>query len=102
MSKAEEIEAALVEALEPAYVDVEDESHMHNVPKGAQSHFKVVIVSSSFDGKPLVARHRQVNGIVDMQARQIHALALHTFTPAEWSERGHDLESPDCLGGAGK
>ncbi|MGI9323235.1 MAG: BolA family protein [Pseudomonadales bacterium] len=38
-----------------------NESGNHNVPPGSESHFKLVLVSSEFDGKPLVQRHRLVN-----------------------------------------
>ena len=34
---------------------------MHNVPPGSETHFKVLIVSSSFAGLPSLARHRLVN-----------------------------------------
>ena len=33
-----------------AYIDVTNESHMHSVPAGSESHFKVVLVSDSFAG----------------------------------------------------
>ena len=41
-----------------AYIDVTNESHMHSVPAGSESHFKVVLVSDSFAGKRLVQRHQ--------------------------------------------
>ena len=31
---------------------------------------------------------------------EIHALALHTYTPAEWAEQGTAPESPRCRGGS--
>jgi BolA protein len=31
-------------ALVPAHLDVINESHMHNVPPGSESHFKVIVV----------------------------------------------------------
>jgi BolA protein len=96
------IEAQLESEFAPAFLDVQDESHMHNVAPGAQSHFKVVLVSSSFENKPLLARHRAVNAIIDMKKHGIHALALHTFDPQEWDQQNADTESPDCLGGTGK
>ena len=37
--------SALKEALHPVYLDIRDESFMHSVPDGAQSHFKVTVVS---------------------------------------------------------
>jgi len=40
------------------HLEVINESHKHNVPEGAESHFNVVIVSSAFEGKKLLTRHR--------------------------------------------
>jgi stress-induced morphogen len=36
------------------HVAVVDESHMHNVPRGAETHFKVLVVSTRFQGMPLI------------------------------------------------
>ena len=96
------IEQQLTDALAPQYLDVLDESYMHNVPDGAQSHFKVTVVSEAFEGLRLIARHRQVNALVaDALAGPVHALALHTYTPAEWHKRNQtSVESPACLGGS--
>ena len=33
------------------HLDVVNESHKHNVPKGSESHFNVLIVSETFEGK---------------------------------------------------
>jgi len=89
-------------ALQPRWVQVENESHKHNVPPGAQSHFKVTVVSPRFDGQPLLARHRMVNQLLAQElSSSIHALALHTLTPGEWSQRGGGVaDSPPCLGGS--
>ena len=85
------------------YLEVINESHKHNVPEGAESHFKVVIVSSAFEGKKLVARHRLLNGILEKTlAYHIHALALHTMTKEEWYISQEALASPPCLGGGAR
>ena len=96
------IEQMLNDKLEPVHLEVVDESNMHNVPPGSESHFKVTVVSEQFEGEMLVARHRLVNDILaDLLHSQIHALALHTLTRDEWSERGNDeRDSPPCLGGS--
>ncbi len=94
---------ALIEgSLHPDYLEVIDESYMHNVPKGSQSHFKIVVVSDQFEDVPLVARHRQINSLVkSLFADSLHALALHTMTPAEWASRGGTFpKSPQCMGGS--
>ncbi|MCC6916261.1 BolA/IbaG family iron-sulfur metabolism protein [Nitrosomonas sp.] len=91
-----------LQSLQPQFLEVINESYRHNVPAGSESHFKVTIVSDVFSGKPLVARHRLVNTtLTDEIVRSIHALALHTLTPAEWRERNETAHtSPPCLGGS--
>lgn len=102
MSVADRINDTLVEALAPLRLDVLDESHRHNVPPGAESHFKVTIVSDAFEGDSLVARHRRVNRLLaDELQGPVHALGLHTHTPREWAARGESVPaSPPCRGGS--
>ncbi len=101
MQIQQQIEQRLREQFTPLHIEVVNESHMHNVPEGSESHFRVVLVSAAFDGKPLVQRHRAVNTELKAElAGQIHALALHTMTPEEWFEKGGTApESPPCMGG---
>lgn len=40
--------------LNTSHLDIINESYMHNVPKGSETHFKVVVVSEKFDGLPLI------------------------------------------------
>lgn len=41
-------------ALDTKHLDVINESYMHNVPKSAETHFKVVVVSDKFEELPLI------------------------------------------------
>jgi BolA protein len=102
MTVAETIRTKVTEAVSPVHLDVMNESHMHNVPPGSESHFKLVIVSTEFDGKRLVGRHQMINAALrDELQGPVHALSMETLTPAEWEERGGaTLSSPDCRGGA--
>ena len=102
MNVHEFLTSAIKQALHPVYLDVRDESFMHSVPDGAQSHFKVTVVSDEFEGKRLIARHRQVNALADEALKgPVHALALHTYTPQEWEALGGQAaNSPACLGGS--
>ena len=83
------------------HLDVVNESGNHNVPPGSETHFKVVLVSEDFAGERLLARHRAVNeALAEELAGGVHALALHTYTEAEWRKRfGEAPLSPPCLGG---
>lgn len=103
MSVRDRIEQKLSKALSPEVLEILDETGNHNVPPDAESHFRVTVVADAFTGESLVARHRRVNRILaDELAGDIHALALHTFTPGEWQARGGTRESPPCLGGTGR
>jgi BolA protein len=95
------IEHKLTAGLSVEHMEVVNESSNHNVPEGSESHFKVVLVSEDFEGKSLVARHQMIYRLLSEEMRErIHALALHTYTNADWSKRAADLtQSPACLGG---
>ena len=101
MDMRQNIADKLQAQLAPAHLNVEDESHMHNVPPGAQSHFKVTVVSAKFSGQSLVNRHRRVNRILAEElAGPVHALALHTLSEEEWQARPDVPDSPPCRGGS--
>lgn len=97
------IETKLAAAFDPGHLQVVNESGNHNVPEGSETHFKVVIVSERFGGERLLARHRAVNAaLAEELAGGVHALAMHTYTPAEWRKRfGNAPMSPPCMGGHG-
>ncbi len=88
-------------AFSPEHLEVINESYMHSVPEGSESHFKVTIVSNDFDGLMLIKRHRMVNEVLrDELDGGIHALALHTLTMQEWFDKGKVPDSPQCMGGS--
>lgn len=103
MTRKARIEETLSSTLNPMHLEVADESHMHNVPEGAESHFKVLAVSEAFEGETLIQRHRRINGVLrDEFAAGLHALAIHAWTPQEWFDKGGGAApaSPECLGGS--
>ncbi|MGA0582883.1 MAG: BolA family protein [Castellaniella sp.] len=77
--------AGRLAALEPARLDLIDESHLHAGHAGAQGgarHFRVHIVSNRFQGLGTLARHRLVYDCVrDLMPHPIHALAIEAGTP---------------------
>jgi len=96
------IEQKLADGLELAHLEVLNESNNHNVPADSETHFKVNLVCESFAGQKLITRHRRVNDLLkDELAGPVHALAIHTYTTAEWHKRhGKSPMSPPCLGGS--
>lgn len=101
MSVEETIVGKLTRGLQPSHLEVVNESHMHNVAPGSESHFRVVVVSTAFESLGKVKRHQQVYGLLGEElAGPVHALALHTYTGDEWAQRAGAPESPACLGGS--
>ena len=97
------IETKLKESLAPAHLEVINESHMHNVPKGSETHFKVIVVADRFDGMSPVKRHQLVYGVLaDEMKGGVHALAITSRSPSEWAASPEANTSPKCLGGNGK
>ncbi|KAJ8022928.1 BolA-like protein 1 [Holothuria leucospilota] len=87
-------------SLQPSHLDVTNESFMHNVPKGSETHFKVVVVSSNFENLSLIKRHRMVNDILKEElAGSVHALSIVAKTPSQWMTNSNIHKSPACLGG---
>jgi len=67
--------------LNPTHLDVVDESEAHRGHggwrEGGETHFRVIIRSSVFDGLSRVAAHRLINAeLADEFARGLHALAI--------------------------
>jgi len=94
------IESRLNSSFSIEHLAIENESHLHNVAPGSESHFKVTIVSDDFSELMLIKRHRLVNKALQRELQTIHALALHTMTPDEWVSRaGKVADSPLCRGG---
>ncbi len=81
---AEQLAQRLRERLQPASLEVLDESAQHAGHMGANdagygTHFRVRIASPLFDGKPRVARHRLVyDALQDFLDQGVHALAIET------------------------
>ena len=104
MSKADVIEGKLRAAFAPEALEVVNESHNHSVPRGSETHFKVVVVSRAFEGVGRVERHRLVNAALGdlFKPGGVHALTITSRTPTEWATREGSAvpDSPPCLGGS--
>lgn len=92
MAASDTITQKLTVAFSPSELSVEDESAKHighaGSRPGGETHFRVRIVSQTFDGLPRVERQRRVYAaLADELKTHIHALSLTTLTPAEsWNE----------------
>ncbi|HKK13575.1 MAG TPA: BolA/IbaG family iron-sulfur metabolism protein [Gammaproteobacteria bacterium] len=53
---------------------------------GEGDHFEATVVSALFEGKTMVQQHQMVYGALGQHMHSdIHALALHTYTPEKWA-----------------
>lgn len=92
-----QIEKKLKDQFQPEHLEVLNESHMHSVPPGSETHFRVFIVSSKFENLSRVKRQQAVYAVVDQEMRSgVHAMGLQTLTPSEWAENQSKIKSPKC------
>ena len=88
MSTKDTIINKLREAFSPESLDVSDESHLHEGHSGhrpgGETHFRVYIVASAFEGKSRIERHRMINSTLAAElAGLVHALAIKAHAPGE-------------------
>lgn len=79
MINSAEIQTTLEKALPGSTIRVDDMT-------GGGDHFQVWVISPSFEGKSLLDQHQLVYEALRgaLGSAQIHALALKTYTPAQW------------------
>lgn len=95
------IEEKLRNNFQPTHLEVVNESFKHNVPKGSESHFKVIVVSDLFESVSLIQRHRMVNkSLSEELSTSVHALSIQAVTPAQWSSATSIHTTPNCMGGS--
>lgn len=88
MSRQQTIESTLEAAFQPERLIVINESHLHAghrpEDEGPETHMRVRIVSSAFEGLTRVARHRAINEALDAEFQAgLHALAVEAAAPGE-------------------
>jgi BolA protein len=90
MTDAGSIEHAIRErlaTLEPAELELVDESHLHAGHAGARSggrHYRLSIASDRFTGRRPMERHRLIYAALgDLMQRDIHALSITARAPDE-------------------
>ena len=82
MLDARNLQKRIEEALPGAEVVVVDTT-------GTGDHFQARVISPAFEGKSVVEQHRMVYAPLqaELGTGALHALALSTFTPAQWAQR---------------
>jgi stress-induced morphogen len=83
MISPEEIKETLSKAMPVTLVETQDLT-------GGGDHWQLIIVSPAFEGKGLIDQHRLVNEALKepLGDQRIHALALKTYSPAQWDKLG--------------
>ena len=91
------IKEILIKDFNPSVLKIVNESYMHSVPKNAETHFKLVIVSDYFKNISQVKRHQIIYKSLEDIMKQIHALSINSFDEAEYSKNPIILDSPNCV-----
>lgn len=87
------IREKLARGLNPARLDIEDDSGRHaghhheggmDGQAGGESHFNITVVSAAFEGQGRVQRQRAINDLLREElAGPVHALSIRALTPGE-------------------
>ena len=91
------IKKTLIKEFNPSVLKIVNESYMHSVPKNAETHFKLLIVSDFFMNITQVKRHLIIYKSLEDIMKQIHALSIHSFDENEYSKNPIILDSPNCV-----
>jgi BolA family transcriptional regulator, general stress-responsive regulator len=84
MNVATTIEQKVKLSLQPHWVQLINESHLHSGPR-TDSHFKLVVVADVFEGLSKVKRHQRLYQLLQQELQgPVHALSLHLYTAQEW------------------
>ena len=96
------IRRKIEEEFSPIYIELENESHRHSVPKGSATHFRLVLVSEKFNGLRRIDRSRLVNELMKPEfSNGLHAFSQRLLAPNEWTG-SVEFKSPPCAGGEKK
>ena len=87
-SMARRIERKLGSGLSPAHLEILDESGMHASGPGAETHFRVLVVSDRFEGLPLLPGSYSLRG----HAMDPEGLRLCDTAEIRFSVRGASRE----------
>lgn len=83
MFDAKEIERLIGAGLPCEFVRIEGDDGVH---------FTGIVVSPEFQGKLRVRQHQAVYATLgSLMGREIHALQLQTYTPAQWADARKEL-----------
>lgn len=89
MSFIKSITDKLEAKFSPVSLEVINESHLHSGHQekfdgSGETHLRIKIVSTAFEGMNRIMRHRAINEQVDEEiAKGLHAVAIDVKTPAE-------------------
>ncbi|KAI0337715.1 bola-like protein [Trametopsis cervina] len=73
-----ELENAIRTAIPVDHLEIIDQS------SGCGENYAVLVVSSAFEGKTTLARHRYINDLLRPQIAQMHAFSQKSLTPKQY------------------
>ena len=88
----DEIQALVKRTIPNAQAEVEDFT-------GGGDHFRIVVISSVFQGKTLIDQHRLVQASIHeaLEDGRIHAVHIKTFTPEMWAKKRSEGDNLQVL-----
>ena len=91
MIRKKNIETRISKIFQPYFFSVNDVSEQHrghqSFKENVESHFEVIVVSSKFDNKSKILRHKMINECLqeDFQS-DLHSISIKAFTIEEYKK----------------
>lgn len=97
MTRAQRMHQLLQQAFQPVHLQLVDDSALHS--RGSESHFRLLIVSSMFEGLSLVQRHKRVMQVLESEFQSgLHSISQKTISLQEWAKAPATVpKSSKCL-----
>ncbi len=97
---SESIKSSLRAAFDITYLQLSNESDNHHGPKGAESHFRLVLASKDFEHLTRLERQRALHKHLEDSLKKLHAFSAKLYSEKEWqikAKRALDSLSPPCV-----
>ena len=91
MIRKKNIETRISKIFQPYFFSVNDVSEQHrghqSFKENVESHFEVIVVSSKFDNKSKILRHRMINECLQEHFQSdLHSVSIKAFTVEEYKK----------------
>ncbi|QCI21184.1 BolA family transcriptional regulator [Buchnera aphidicola (Hyperomyzus lactucae)] len=90
----EKIKKYLTSQIKINFIEIYDNSSLHNYSKKKLTHLKIIIISNDFINEKIINRHRIVfSKLSKIIIEKIYSITLYTYTLNEWECKKYEIDN---------